>query len=503
METLIEVKNISKAYPGVQALENICLKINKGEIHAIVGENGAGKSTLMKILSGSENKDKGNIIFENKPVDIVSTKYAQSLGIAIVHQELNLLLNLGIHQNIFLSRIPVKKFGFVDWRKLFAMTEKLLQMVELSEGPATILGTLSIAKQQLIDITKALSFNSKLIIMDEPSSALNEKEVIMLFRIINNLKAKGVTIIYISHRLEEVFTIADRITVMRDGQVVGTKNRVKTTHQAIVKMMTGKTLKDFFSSAHSSNDLRSNEIILEVKNISDKRIIKNINFQLHKGELLGIAGLEGSGRTELLKAIFGANKMISGEIYLEGNKVKVRDPNDAVKKCIALLPEDRKLEGLLLDMNVKTNITLVILKKLAWFGWINRKKQKEKIDEMVKKVKIKLTNSDQLVKNLSGGNQQKVVVSKWLLAKPKVLLLDDPTRGIDVGSKHELYRIIRELANQGIGVIFVSSELSEVLHVSDRVLVIRNGKIISDFDKSEINEERIMFLVTGGKESDS
>lgn len=267
--------------------------------------------------------------------------------------------------------------------------------------------------------------------------------------------------------------------------------------------MTGKTLKDFFSSAHTSNDLISNEIILEVKNISDKRIIKNINFKLHKGELLGIAGLVGSGRTELLKAIFGANKMISGEIYLEGNKVEVRDPNDAVKNGIVLLPKDRKLEGLVLDMNVKTNTSLVILKKLAWFGWINRKKQKEKTDEIVKKVKVKLTSSEQLVKNLSGGNQQKVVVLKWLLAKPKVLLLDDPTRGIDVGAKHELYRIIRELANQGIGVIFVSSELSEVLHVSDRVLVIRNGKIVSDLDKSEINEERIMFLATGGKESDS
>ncbi len=500
MEPLLRIENVSKAFPGVQALDKVDLEVGRGEIRAIVGENGAGKSTLMKILAGIYTRDSGSIWFDGVALDLHSTREAQQRGVTIIHQELNLALNLGIHQCIFMGRLPSSRLGFINWRKLNEDTARLLAQVELSDKPGTRVGTLSVAKQQLVEIAKALSFNSRMLIMDEPTSALNQQESKTLFRLIGNLKQRGVTIIYISHRLEEVFQIADRITVMRDGKVVGTKSAVETTHEEIVRLMTGKTLNDFFSRAHSESDVRRGEVVLEVRGLSQKKILRGVSFRLHRGEVLGIAGLLGSGRTELVKAIFGADRKTAGEVILEGKPIQVHSPVDAVRLGIALLPEDRKREGLLLNMNLRSNISLVSLKQVATAGFISRRKQAEVAARMVRRLNLKATGTEMLVRNLSGGNQQKVVISKWLAAKPKVLLLDDPTRGIDVGAKSEIYGIIRELANQGIGVLFISSEMPEVLGVSDRVLVMRGGEIISELREGEIGEERVMLLATGKRE---
>ena len=498
MGVVLRIENVSKAFPGVQALDRVNLEIERAEIHAVVGENGAGKSTLMKILSGVYAKDQGSIYLESVPVQIDSPLSAQHLGISTIYQELNLANNLSIGQSIFMGRFPTKGWGFIDWKKLSTMCRELFETVQLDVSPDIKVGTLPVAKQQLVEIAKALSFNSKILIMDEPTSALNVQETENLFKITCALKARGVTLIYISHRLEEVFHLADRITVMRDGKVVGTVKSSETNHEKIVKMMTGKTFHDFFSQGQVISDSFKPEPVLEVRGLSQKRIIQDISFTLHKGEILGIAGLLGSGRTELVRTIFGADPSIAGEIFIEGKKVEIHDPLDAVRRGIALLPEDRKLHGLVLGMSLRDNISFVALKDLVRKGFIHRQTQIQLVREFVGKLNVRTTGPFQLVRNLSGGNQQKVVIAKWLAAKPKVLLLDDPTRGVDVGAKAEIYGIIRELARQGLGILFISSEIPEVLGVSDRIILIRNGKVVTELSKGEMNEERVMLLATGG-----
>lgn len=500
---LLKVENICKTFPGVKALSNVSLEFEKGEVHALVGENGAGKTTLMRVITGIYAQDEGDVYFEDEKVRFQNTSESQAKGIAIIHQELNMPVNLTISEYMFLGRMPVNKFGVVRRKNAAEKAKELLKTVEITRDPMTRIADLTVAEQQLVEIARALSYNSKLIIMDEPTSALNKNETENLFRIVRSLKQKDACIIYISHKMDEIFTITDRITVMRDGRVINTKNTCDCTHEEIVVMMTGRDLSsNYFAkdeSAVSNVTSHEGEVpILSVRNISSNaRNLKEVSFDLYQGEVLGIAGLLGAGRTELFKAIFGADHKTQGETILNGERVDIRSTQDAVKAGIMLLPEDRKIEGLILQMTIQDNIIEPSLKELSSHGIVNKGKCRKTAQEYVQRMRVKCTSENQVVGNLSGGNQQKVVFAKWLAAHPKVLMLDDPTRGIDVGSKHEIYGLIRSLANEGIGVIFVSSEMPELVGVCDRVLVMRDGTIVSEAIGDAINDNNLMMIATG------
>lgn len=498
--SLLKVENICKSFPGVKALDDVTLEYEKGEVHAMVGENGAGKTTLMRVITGIYAQDEGEIYFEGEKVRFHNTRESQDKGIAIIHQELNMPVNLSIAEYMFLGRMPVTKVGTVKRKVAAERCKDLLTTVEIERDPRTKISELTVAEQQLVEIARALSLNSKLIIMDEPTSALNKNEAANLFKIIRNLKQQEVTIIYISHKMDEIFEITDRITIMRDGRVIGTKPTKSFTHEEIVMMMTGKDLSDNYFAKDESRAPASHEgrtPILSVQGItSNARNLNTVSFDLYEGEVLGIAGLLGAGRTELFKAIFGADRKTGGEVYLNGKPVKIRSTTDAVKAGIMLLPEDRKTEGLILQMSIRDNIIEPSLKAISKCGLLNRKKAKVLSKEYTQRMRVKCTSDAQTVGNLSGGNQQKVVFAKWLAAHPKVLMLDDPTRGIDVGSKHEIYEVIRDLANQGIGVIFVSSEMPELVGVCDRVLVMCDGSIVSEAIGDAINENNLMMIAT-------
>lgn len=498
--SLLKVENICKSFPGVKALDNVTLEYEKGEVHAMVGENGAGKTTLMRVITGIYAQDEGEIYFEGEKVKFHNTRESQDKGIAIIHQELNMPVNLSIAEYMFLGRMPVTKLGMVKRKVAAEQCRDLLHTVEIERDPKTKISELTVAEQQLVEIARALSLNSKLIIMDEPTSALNKNEAANLFKIIRSLKQHEVTIIYISHKMDEIFEITDRITIMRDGRVIATKPTRSFTHEEIVVMMTGKHLgDDYFAKDESrANENHAGQTpILSVRDItSNARNLNTVSFDLYEGEVLGIAGLLGAGRTELFKAIFGADRMTGGEISLNGAPVKIKSTTDAVRAGIMLLPEDRKTEGLILQMSIRDNIIEPSLRSISKCGLLNRRKARAMSGEHTKRMRVKCTSDEQIVGNLSGGNQQKVVFAKWLAAHPKVLMLDDPTRGIDVGSKHEIYGVIRELANQGIGVIFVSSEMPELVGVCDRVLVMRDGSIVSEAIGDAINENNLMMIAT-------
>lgn len=500
MASLLKVCNICKTFPGVKALSDVCLEFNKGEVHAVLGENGAGKTTLMRVICGIYQPDEGELCFEGEQVKFTNPRQSQEKGIAIIHQELNMPVNLTIAEYMFLGRMPANKLGIVNRKYASEKSKELLKTVEVNRSPNTKIYDLTVAEQQLVEIARALSFNSKLIIMDEPTSALNTQETENLFKIINNLKKQNAAIIYISHKLDEIFRISDTITVMRDGCVIETRSVQDFDHETIVRMMTGKDLsEDYFAKGEQgSNEYTREEPLFAVRNISShSRKLKSVSFELYKGEVLGIAGLLGAGRTELFRAIFGADPKTQGEVLLNGKPVEIHSTSDAVKEGIMLLPEDRKVEGLLLQMSIRENIVLPSLKNLSTYGLVNKKKGKALAKEHIGHLRVKCTSENQIVGNLSGGNQQKVVFAKWLAANPKILMLDDPTRGIDVGSKHEIYGLIRNLANQGIGVIFVSSEMPELVGVCDRVLVMRDGEIVSEYIGEAINENALMLSATG------
>lgn len=500
MPVLLEVKNICKSFPGVKALSDVCIKYQVGEVHAMLGENGAGKTTLMRVICGIYHPDEGQIIFEGEEVRFQNSRQSQEKGIAIIHQELDMPENLSIAEYMFLGRMPVNKAGMVRKKYAAEKSKELLKTVEVNREPTEKISGLTVAEKQLVEIARALSLNSKLIIMDEPTSALNQQETANLFKIIRNLKAKDVTIIYISHKLDEIFQITDQITVMRDGCVVAGHPTKECTHEMIVKLMTGKELSDnYFAKDESGTENKSSkDVLMSVKNISSgTSVLKNISFDLYKGEVLGIAGLLGAGRTELFKTIFGAEPKSEGEIYLDGKQININSTKDAVKAGIMLLPEDRKVEGLILRMSIRENIVVPSLPALSKGGVVNKKKGKEMASEYISRLRVKCTGPEQMVGDLSGGNQQKVVFAKWLAAHPKVLMLDDPTRGIDVGSKHEIYGLVRNLANQGIGVIFVSSEMPELVGVCDRVLVMRDGEIVTEAVGEAINDNNLMMYATG------
>jgi ribose transport system ATP-binding protein len=495
VDTLVVMEGIEKSFPGVHALNQARFDLRPGEVHALVGENGAGKSTLMKVLTGIYKKDAGSILYKGREVDIPSPRAAQNLGISIIHQELNLMPHLTIAQNIFIGREPHNKLKiFLDERKINEQTEQLFETLHLKLDPRTKVTDLTVAKQQMVEIAKALSFNSDVLIMDEPTAALTETEIEELFRIIRSLRDKGVGVVHISHRLEELQQISDRITVMRDGRYVDTVQTSEVSIDRIINMMVGRTI---FETSPELSETIDPEHVLEVRNLNRGTVIRDVSFNVKRGEIVGFAGLVGAGRTEVARAVFGADPMESGEVYVDGRRVIIKSPQDAVHYGIGYLSEDRKRYGLTLGMDVQENIVLASMNKFLGFsGWVNQKKVNSQANSMVKALNIKTPTLQQRVKNLSGGNQQKVIVGKWLTADTKVLIFDEPTRGIDVGAKSEIYRLLNDLAQTGKAIIMISSELPEILRMSHRVIVMCEGRITGELSAGEATQEAIMKLAT-------
>ena len=486
---ILEMKGITKRFPGVLALDHVDLTVYPGQVLALVGENGAGKSTLMKVLSGVHQMDEGEILMEGKPVKIENPLASQLMGISIIYQELSVLDNMNIAENIFLGREKRSGRVFVDKKQMHAEARKLLDEVGLDVDTHTMAGELSTAQKQMIEVAKALSFNSKIIIMDEPTSSLTETETDILFGIIRKLREKGVAIVFISHKLAEIFAITDEVAILRDGVSAGRMMTEGCTENDIIKAMVGRDVDDLYAKQAAP----IGDVVLEVKNLNTKGFLKDINFELRAGEILGFAGLVGAGRSEVMRAVFGIDPKESGEIYIKGKKVDIKNPRDAMLQGIGFVPEDRKLQGLVLGMSVGKNTTLAALKAVAnKAGFINHKQEKEMADKFVKALEVKTPSNDQLVKNLSGGNQQKVVIAKWLANNPDILILDEPTRGIDVGAKKEIHQLMSDLANQGVAIIMISSELPEVLGMSDRVIVMHEGRIKGQLSREDADQVSIM-----------
>ncbi|WP_303968702.1 sugar ABC transporter ATP-binding protein [Sporosarcina ureae] len=492
---LLSMKNISKSFPGVKALSNVDLELRHGEVLALVGENGAGKSTMMKILNGIYSKDEGQILLEGKEVNIENINQAQELGISIIHQELNLMRDLTVAENIFIGREPRSAFNFfLKDKELNNKAADLFKRLNIELNPHAKVADLTIAKQQMVEIAKALSFNSKIIIMDEPTTALTETEIDSLFVTIEGLRADGVGVIYISHRMDELKRITDRITVMRDGTYIDTLVTKDIEMSKIIQLMVGRQVY-IESKPTSIND--NQETILKLDNVSTKDHLKNVSFELRKGEILGFSGLMGAGRTEVARAIFGADKIESGCIYLNGQEVKIKSPKQAVEMGIGYVSEDRKHLGLLVDMDVKTNMAMATIRDFTKGRFIVSQRKMEKIaNGYVKELKIKTPSVHQKIRFLSGGNQQKVVIAKWLLRNCDILIFDEPTRGIDVGAKGEIYKLIDELAESGMAIIMISSELPEVLRMSHRVIVMSEGRITGELSSAEATQEKIMEYAT-------
>jgi ribose transport system ATP-binding protein len=488
---LIELSNVSKSFPGVKALDQVSFNLKSGEVHALLGENGAGKSTLMKIISGIYSRDEGDYYIDGVNIKELTPKKASEYGIAIIHQELNMCQDLTVAENMFLGR-ESKRLGFVDQQKMNQDAKKILDQLQMDIDPETVMRKLSVSKQQMIEIAKALSTNARILIMDEPTSALTEKECVDLFKIINNLKANGCAIVYISHRLEELSNITDRISVFRDGKYIVTKNFVETSLDEIIAHMVGREITEKYP--HIQTPL--GEKILEVNHFKS-HILKDVSFDLFAGEIVGFSGLMGAGRTELFKAIFGADSVDSGQIILDGVPIEIKSPHDAIAHGIVLGPEDRKAEGLCTKLTIRENIALANLDKISnRLGLIDKEKERTIVNQAIEDLKIKTPTMEQDAKNLSGGNQQKVVVGKWMVRDARVIIFDEPTRGIDVAAKVEIYNIMNELKKQGVGVIFISSELPEILGMSDRVLVMCNGRITGNLMTDETTQDEILHYAT-------
>ena len=491
---LVVMEGIEKSFPGVHAISQGNFDLRPGEVHALLGENGAGKSTLMKILAGVYTADAGRILYKGQPVTITSPRAAQHLGISIIHQELNLMPHLSLAQNVFIGREPRKNGFILDEKAINAQTQALFDRLNLKLDPRTRVTDLTVASQQMVEITKALSFDAEVLIMDEPTAALTEAEINELFRIIGQLRAKGVGIVYISHRLEEIKRICDRITVMRDGRFIDTVQTADVTMDRIINMMVGRTI---FEGAPELPEVRSPDVVLEARGLNRGRAIRDVSFTLNRGEILGFAGLVGAGRTEVARAVFGADPLESGEIYIQGKRVETHSPQDGVRHGIAYLSEDRKRYGLALGMDVETNIVLAAFQKfLGLLGWVDNARTNKTAQQYTQALAIKTPSTRQKVKNLSGGNQQKVIIAKWLAADTEILIFDEPTRGIDVGAKSEIYRLLNSLAQQGKSIIMISSELPEVLRMSHRIIVMCEGRITGELDSREATQEKIITFAT-------
>ncbi|MBI0028764.1 ribose ABC transporter ATP-binding protein RbsA [Gilliamella sp. B14448G11] len=490
---LLQLINIHKSFPGVKALTGANLNVRAGQVMALIGENGAGKSTLMKVLTGIYSKDEGEIIYLGNKVNFKGPKSSQEAGIGIIHQELNLIPQLTIAENIFLGREFTNKFGCIDWKKTYDQADKLLAELHLTYDSRKLISELSIGEQQMVEIAKVLSFNSKVIIMDEPTDALTETETASLFEVIRKLKQQNCGIVYISHRLKEIFEICDDVTVLRDGQFIGEKKVEQLDENSLIEMMVGRKLEEQYPRINKEHG----EVTLQVKNLTGTGV-NNISFKLHEGEILGISGLMGAGRTELMKMIYGANPAKSGSIILKGKTIKVNSPLDGLKHGIVYISEDRKRDGLILGMSVKDNMSLNALSYFAnQFGKLQLKNEQQAVEDFVSLFNIKTPSINQIIGLLSGGNQQKVAIAKGLMTRPSILILDEPTRGVDVGAKKEIYQLINQFKQQGLSVILVSSDMPEVLGMSDRILVIYDGTVTGEFSISDATQEKLMAAAVG------
>jgi ribose transport system ATP-binding protein len=490
----LKLENITRSFPGVKALENVTLEAYPGEILALAGENGAGKSTLMNVLSGALMADSGRILLDDQEVKISSPRRAQDLGIAMIHQELALIPQMTVGQNIFLGREPRTAWKLlVDTRKMYTDARKILDHMGLDFAATALVADLSIAQRQMVEIARAISFQSRIIILDEPTSALSEREADKLFALMHSLREQSVTLIYISHRMEEIFSISDRVAVMRDGRLIGVQPTKELTINKVVQLMVGRELKDFFPKT----DTKPGEVMLEAHRLRSGTRLKDASFSLRRGEIVGLAGLVGSGRTDLARVVFGADRLDGGEIHIQGQVVRIRSPQEAIQMGIGLITEDRKAQGLFLGQSLRSNVAVTIFERLSRLGFLQYKKMDHWVQALVQQLKIRTPNLEQRARNLSGGNQQKVVIARWLAVDPKILILDEPTRGIDVASKAEIHALISELAAKGMAILVISSELPEILQISDRILVMHEGRLVAELDRSEATQDSVMQAATG------
>jgi len=492
---LLEMRDITKRFPGVVALNRVNLNVKRGEVHVLVGENGAGKSTLMKILTGAYSKDEGQIFFMGEELHVKNPREALVRGISMIYQETSLVPHLNVAENIYLGREPLFPSGWLNKSKQYDWTEKILKKLHLRFLPTTQITKLGIAQRRMVEIAKALSADSKIMIMDEPTAALTKAEIDELFSLISQLKKTGISVIYISHRLEEITEIGDRVTVLRDGQKISTNEISDVDILSLIRMMVGREVDE---TLYKKEDVKIGEECLRVEGLSRKGDLNDINFTVKKGEILGIAGLVGAGRTELVRAIVGADPVDRGKIFIEKKEVKIRSPHDAISAGIGFLPENRRDDGLALDLSVKDNITLANVTRFTRFGWISKSNENSESETYRKDLKIKCQQLNQSVKFLSGGNQQKILIARWLITNTKILICDEPTRGIDVGTKAEIFGLINQLAKKGVAVIMISSYLPEILTMSDRIMVMREGCITARFEREDANQEKILHYATVG-----
>ncbi len=494
-EYLLEMRNINKSFPGVKALQNVDFQLKSGEVHALLGENGAGKSTLIKVLGGIYNAEQGEIFINGSQVTIKNVSDARSNGISIIHQELVLVPHMTVAENIFLGREISGKFG-IEGNKMRRESQKMLDRFDLGIDAGELVGNLSIAQQQMVEIVKAISFNCKILVMDEPTSSISDREVKALFDIMRNLTAQGVGIIYISHKMSELNEVCDRVTVLRDGTYVGTRVVKETPREELIHMMVGRELSSYYVRDHVENT----ETILKCEHIDDnrktKKRVNDVSFEIHKGEIVGFAGLVGAGRSETMECIFGLTPNFTGDIILDGQKLNIKTPVDAMNAGIAMVPEDRKLDGLYLVQSVSFNSTIEVLREFIKNLRVNHNREREITQEFIDKMHTKTPSLEQTVGNLSGGNQQKVMIGRWLATNPKILILDEPTRGVDVGAKVEIYEIMNDLTKQGVSIIMISSELPEIINMSDRVYVMYEGRLTGCINWQNLSQEAIMKLAT-------
>ena len=490
----IEMRGIDKSFGSNQVLKQAGLTLESGEVHALMGENGAGKSTLMKILTGVYTKDAGTVLVDGKEVNYKNPQEAEKAGIVFIYQELNVMFDLTVEENLFMGKEIHGKFGICDKKAMQKKAQEALNILGVNISPKTVMAELSVGQQQMVEICKALMADAKVIIMDEPTAALTQSETVALFKVIESLRKKGVSMVYISHRMEEIFELCDRITVLRDGSYIGVKNIPETNMNEIVKMMIGREI----GERYPSRNVKIGKEVLKVKELTRKGTFHDVNFSVRAGEVLGVSGLMGAGRTEIMQAIFGNLSYESGTIEIDGKEVKISNPRQAMEHGIGFITEDRKTEGLMLDKSIRENISLCNLRRISKSSVISREAEKNMVAEAIKDLHIKCFGSYHECNNLSGGNQQKVVLAKWILTNPKILILDEPTRGVDIGAKKEIYSIINKLAAQGVAIIMVSSELPEVLGMSDNIMVVREGEVRGIISYEEANQERVMTLATGG-----
>lgn len=490
----IEMRGIDKLFGSNQVLKQAGFTLESGEVHALMGENGAGKSTLMKILTGVYTKDAGTVLVDGKEVNYKNPQEAEKAGIVFIYQELNVMFDLTVEENLFMGKEIHGKFGICDKKAMQKKAQEALNILGVNISPKTVMAELSVGQQQMVEICKALMADAKVIIMDEPTAALTQSETVALFKVIESLRKKGVSMVYISHRMEEIFELCDRITVLRDGSYIGVKNIPETNMNEIVKMMIGREI----GERYPSRNVKIGKEVLKVKELTRKGTFHDVNFSVRAGEVLGVSGLMGAGRTEIMQAIFGNLSYESGTIEIDGKEVKISNPRQAMEHGIGFITEDRKTEGLMLDKSIRENISLCNLRRISKSSVISREAEKNMVAEAIKDLHIKCFGSYHECNNLSGGNQQKVVLTKWILTNPKILILDEPTRGVDIGAKKEIYSIINKLAAQGVAIIMVSSELPEVLGMSDNIMVVREGEVRGIISYEEANQERVMTLATGG-----